>query len=129
VKDNGDLPFSIDEETVVEAINCVGDAVSEQFFKDHLPINLDQEEKSLPNCIDPETAPPKNLPEEIDSTLVPTCLITPSMNKRRPRTMFYPFDSDMYTYFSSEEEEEGKETVKERKETEGHLKKRSRIEE
>jgi hypothetical protein len=145
VKDNGDLPFSVDEETVVEVTNCVGDAVSEQFFKDHQPppppINL-QTEESLPNFVDepqPETSSSKRPREEdLDhqtTTMAIPCLITPSMSKRRPQTTFYPFDSEMYTYSSSEEEggELGEGKGRERKEQEGegegNMKKRCRIEE
>lgn len=119
MKDNGDIPFSVDDDTIVEATNCIGDEVSEQFFKDHLPINL-QTDESLPNFLDHEACSKTFQEEDIDSSMTIPCLITPSMNKRRPRTSFYPFDSDMYTYSSSEEEQQ--------EEEERNWKKKSRIE-
>jgi hypothetical protein len=97
----------IDEDTIIHTNNCVGDGVSEEFFRDHpLPPRDEDEQEELE--ADPQeqfVQFVEHVPEEIDATA--TCLSS-LPRKRRPSTRL-PFESEIDAYAESDEDYEEEE--------------------
>jgi hypothetical protein len=110
VKDNGDQPFLIDEDTLIQTSNCIGDVVSEEFLRDHTPpapppspTQRDEEhEEILIQRVE-------EVPEEIAISTKSVAVKMP--RKRRQHSL----DSDIYERDAGESDEDYEEEERQSK--------------